>query len=232
MNKNKATANKEATNGKESVKLPQLGNKTKKEEPKKTKNQKIEKSVPIVTQATNLKETETKSAALTISIKTISIKQIVDEIIKDESGIIKASGKPAFIIDPAGLSRTFLRYSANYFNCSDPELMNHEKTRAYIIGAIRYGKVLAFDLEDREETLLKLFIESCESIQKDLFKNLMSRQILNDEMYLSLVKKNVDGADYDRLQFNRVEDCKFVFIGSSESLSNEFLSSFTVYKIE
>lgn len=231
MNKNKATTTTK-TNSKETVKLPHLSNKSKKEEPKKSLNNNVEKHIISESQQAKSKEIETKDSIQAVPIKTISIKKIVDEVIDDTSGIIKASGKPAFIIDPAGLSRTFLRYSANYFNCGDPELMNHEKTRVYIVGAIRYGKVLAIDFEDREEKLLKGFIDSCESIQADLFKNILNRQILKDEMYLSLVKKNVDGADYDRNQFNRVEDCKFVFIGSSENLSNQFLSLFTVFKIE
>ncbi|KAM5280698.1 IQ motif and ankyrin repeat domain-containing protein 1 [Ctenodactylus gundi] len=103
------------------------------------------------------------------------------------------------IVDPSGQAATFLRYQdTNYVDAMNPEHLRPETIRLALLGALRYGKPLVFDLH--EVDLLPVVQQQLEVVQPGLAQALLSRRLLEQERYLSLLRPT-DGPEYDPAQF-------------------------------
>ncbi|XP_050795316.1 IQ motif and ankyrin repeat domain-containing protein 1 isoform X2 [Gopherus flavomarginatus] len=128
-----------------------------------------------------------------------SIPELDDVLLKDMGGKIHSDGRWPLIIDPSGQAATFLRYrDTNYLNTLNPNDMNMETIRLALLGALRYGKPVVFDM--MEVNMFDAVKRQLEGIQSGLAEAILSKQILQNERHLSLVRAT-DGPEYSPTEF-------------------------------
>lgn len=77
--------------------------------------------------------------------------------------------------------------------------VEREKLRKSILGAVRFGKPVVFDLLDAESGRMLENLEwALEQVKPGLFNDLISKRLLQEERYLDLIEEG-DGEDYDPL---------------------------------
>ncbi|XP_063087272.1 IQ motif and ankyrin repeat domain-containing protein 1 isoform X2 [Cavia porcellus] len=127
-------------------------------------------------------------------------------------GDLVAASRWPLVIDPSGQAATFLRYQdTNYVDTMNPEHLRPETIRLALLGALRYGKPLVFDF--REVDLFPVVQRQLDAVQPGLAQALLSRGLLEQERYLSLLRPT-DGAEYDPAQFQeaRLEHFRLFFV--------------------
>ncbi|NP_001368803.1 IQ motif and ankyrin repeat domain-containing protein 1 isoform 1 [Homo sapiens] len=125
------------------------------------------------------------------------VTELHDVLMKDVGNRIRADGRWPLVIDPLGQAATFLRYQdTNYVDTVNPEPLRPETMWLALLGALRYGKPLVFDL--REEDLFPVVQRQLEAVQ---------------ERYLSLLRPT-DGPEYSPTQFQeqRLEHFRLFFV--------------------
>uniref|UniRef100_A0A8C4XXL8 IQ motif and ankyrin repeat containing 1 n=1 Tax=Gopherus evgoodei TaxID=1825980 RepID=A0A8C4XXL8_9SAUR len=128
-----------------------------------------------------------------------SIPELDDVLLKDVGSKIHSDGRWPLIIDPSGQAATFLRYrDTNYLNTLNPNDMNMETIRLALLGALRYGKPVVFDM--MEVNMFDAVKRQLEGIESGLAEAILSKQILQNERYLSLVRAT-DGPEYSPTEF-------------------------------
>ncbi|XP_065438428.1 IQ motif and ankyrin repeat domain-containing protein 1 isoform X1 [Chrysemys picta bellii] len=128
-----------------------------------------------------------------------SVQELDDVLLKDVGGKIHSDGRWPLIIDPSGQAATFLRYrDTNYLNTLNPNDMNIETIRLALLGALRYGKPVVFDM--MEVNMFDAVKRQLEGIESGLAEAILSKQILQNERYLSLVRAT-DGPEYSPTEF-------------------------------
>ncbi|XP_040481834.1 IQ motif and ankyrin repeat domain-containing protein 1-like isoform X2 [Ursus maritimus] len=131
---------------------------------------------------------------------------------KDVGDRIHADGRWPLVIDPSGLAATFLRYQdSNYVDAANPAHLRPERIRLALLGALRYGKPLVFDL--READLFPVVWQQLEAVRPGLAQELLSQELLEQERYLSLLRP-ADGPEYNpsRFQAARLRHFRVVFV--------------------
>ncbi|XP_002734394.1 IQ motif and ankyrin repeat domain-containing protein 1-like [Saccoglossus kowalevskii] len=174
---------------------------------------------------TAVKDTAPKTAEPVKVGVTIELKQLAD-ILKDKDGTIKNTGRWPLVIDPSGRAGTFLRYQyTNYLQALSPGDMQPETLRKALIGSIRYGKEFTIDMI--ESDMYGNIKTQMDEIQKGLLDSLVSKDLLKDEKYLSIVKES-DGEEYGQYQFNDMLIDGFVFtlVTQMPSPGEELLNKF------
>jgi len=140
----------------------------------------------------------------------VPFKSVADVLLNDEDGNIRNSGKWPLLIDANGAALTFLRYrNVNYLNALNQNDMQEEKIRMALLGSIRHGKPLVIDMMDAD--LFNVVTENINKIQPNLMQDLMSRKLLQDENYMSLVKSS-DDKMYQSNDFMHQFSANFMFI--------------------
>uniref|UniRef100_A0A8D2FJ88 IQ motif and ankyrin repeat containing 1 n=1 Tax=Theropithecus gelada TaxID=9565 RepID=A0A8D2FJ88_THEGE len=140
------------------------------------------------------------------------VTELHDVLMKDVGNRIRADGRWPLVIDPSGQAATFLRYQdTNYVDTVNPEHLKPERLRLALLGALRYGKPLVFDL--REVDLFPAVQRQLEAVQPGLAQALLSRGLLEQEKYLSLLRPT-DGPEYSPTQFQeqRLEHFRLFFV--------------------
>ncbi|XP_031525682.1 putative IQ motif and ankyrin repeat domain-containing protein LOC642574 homolog isoform X2 [Papio anubis] len=140
------------------------------------------------------------------------VTELHDVLMKDVGNRIRADGRWPLVIDPSGQAATFLRYQdTNYVDTVNPEHLKPERLRLALLGALRYGKPLVFDL--REVDLFPAVQRQLEAVQPGLAQALLSRGLLEQERYLSLLRPT-DGPEYSPTQFQeqRLEHFRLFFV--------------------
>ncbi|XP_074841641.1 IQ motif and ankyrin repeat domain-containing protein 1 [Carettochelys insculpta] len=128
-----------------------------------------------------------------------SVQELDDVLLKDVGCKIRSDGRWPLIIDPSGQAATFLRYrDTNYLNTLNPNDMNTEIIRLALLGAIRYGKPVVFDM--MEVNMFDAVKRQLERIESGLAEAILNKQILQNERYLSLVRAT-DGPEYAQTEF-------------------------------
>nr|KAF6395802.1 IQ motif and ankyrin repeat containing 1 [Molossus molossus] len=127
------------------------------------------------------------------------VTELHDVLMKDVGDRIQADGRWPLVIDPSGQAATFLRYQdTNYVDAVNPDHLRPERIRLALLGALRYGKPLVFDL--REVDLFPVVQQQLEAVQRGLAQELLSRRLLEQDRYLSLLWPT-DGPEYGPTQF-------------------------------
>ncbi|XP_024903377.1 putative IQ motif and ankyrin repeat domain-containing protein LOC642574 homolog [Pteropus alecto] len=127
------------------------------------------------------------------------VTELHDVLMKDVGDRIRADGRWPLVIDPSGQAATFLRYQdTNYVDTVNPDHLRPERIRLALLGALRYGKPLVFDL--REVDLFPAVQRQLEAVQPGLAEELLSRRLLDGDRYQSLLRPN-DGPEYGPTQF-------------------------------
>nr|XP_012615590.1 putative IQ motif and ankyrin repeat domain-containing protein LOC642574 homolog isoform X4 [Microcebus murinus] len=140
------------------------------------------------------------------------VTELHDVLMKDVGDRIRADGRWPLVIDPSGQAATFLRYQdTNYVDTVNPEHLRPERVRLALLGALRYGKPLVFDLH--EVDLFPAVQQQLEAVQPGLAQELLSRALLQEERYLSLLRP-ADGPEYGPTQFQeaRLEHFRLFFV--------------------
>ncbi|XP_032111452.1 putative IQ motif and ankyrin repeat domain-containing protein LOC642574 homolog isoform X2 [Sapajus apella] len=144
------------------------------------------------------------------------VTELHDVLMKDVGNRIQADGRWPLVIDPSGQAATFLRYQdTNYVDTVNPEHLRPERMRLALLGALRYGKPLVFDLH--EVDLFPAVQQQLEAVQPGLAQALLSRGLLEQERYLSLLRPT-DGPEYSPTQFQetRLEHFRLFFVTKAQ----------------
>ncbi|XP_054446672.1 IQ motif and ankyrin repeat domain-containing protein 1 [Pteronotus mesoamericanus] len=140
------------------------------------------------------------------------VAELHDVLMKDVGDRIRADGRWPLVIDPSGQAATFLRYQdTNYVDTVNPDQLQPERVRLALLGALRYGKPLVFDL--REVDLFPAVQRQLDVVQPGLAQELLSRRLLQQDRYLSLLRPT-DGPEYDPTQFQeaRLQQFRLFFV--------------------
>ncbi|XP_058436763.1 LOW QUALITY PROTEIN: IQ motif and ankyrin repeat domain-containing protein 1 [Marmota monax] len=132
-----------------------------------------------------------------------------DVLMKDVGDRICADGRWPLDIDPSGQAATFLRYQGtNYGDAVNPEHLRPERIRLALLGALRHGKPLVFDL--REVDLFPAVPQQLEAVQPGLAPARLSRELLaqDQDPYLSLLRPT-DGPESGPTQFQEARLAHF-----------------------
>ncbi|XP_036904804.1 IQ motif and ankyrin repeat domain-containing protein 1 isoform X4 [Sturnira hondurensis] len=116
------------------------------------------------------------------------------------------------VIDPSGQAATFLRYQdTNYLDTVNPDHLQPERVRLALLGALRYGKPLVFDL--REVDLFPVVQQQLEAVQPGLAQDLLSHRLLQQDRHLSLLRP-ADAPEYGPTQFQeaRLQQFRLFFV--------------------
>ncbi|KAJ8305744.1 hypothetical protein KUTeg_016289, partial [Tegillarca granosa] len=123
------------------------------------------------------------------------------------------------IIDQKGVAGTFLQYQ-DVNMVQGIKAMSPDSIRIAILGAMRYGKPLVFDMLDMDlyETLKGKF----DSVQDGLLDLILDRSITKEE-YCGLLIKEEDGPEYDKNNFSpeRMEDFMFIVVTTNPEQHKE-----------
>ncbi|XP_063499771.1 IQ motif and ankyrin repeat domain-containing protein 1 [Symphalangus syndactylus] len=93
------------------------------------------------------------------------VTELHDVLMKEVGSHIRADCRWPLVIDPSGQVATFLRYQdTNYVDMANPEHLRPERMRLALLGALRYGKPLVFDL--REVDLFPVVQRQLEAAQE------------------------------------------------------------------
>ncbi|XP_074059274.1 IQ motif and ankyrin repeat domain-containing protein 1 isoform X2 [Macrotis lagotis] len=108
------------------------------------------------------------------------VAELHDVLLKDVGDRLKTDGRWPLVIDPSGQASTFLRYQdTNYVDTLNPARMQPDSVRLALLGAIRFGKPLVFDM--REIDMFDMVKRQLESIQPGLSQELLSKELLNKD---------------------------------------------------
>ncbi|XP_072855630.2 IQ motif and ankyrin repeat domain-containing protein 1 isoform X2 [Pogona vitticeps] len=136
-----------------------------------------------------------------------SVQELDDVLLKDVGGRIQADGRWPVIIDSSGQAAIFLHYrDTNYLSTVNPSDMDVETIRLALLGALRYGKPLVFDM--MEINMFDTVKKQLERIETGLVEAVLSKKILEHERYLSLVRPT-DGPEYAETEFQAARTEKF-----------------------
>jgi len=138
----------------------------------------------------------------------IKLGELANELMGD-SASYKKSGRWPLVLDPSGNSVSFLRYqNANMIKAMNPADMSLDTIRMALLGGFRYGKPVILDLEGAD--LFDICVTKFDELQKGLMDSILSKEILTNEKYLSLVRDS-DGPEYQANNF-LAEAENFLFI--------------------
>ncbi|XP_032896374.1 IQ motif and ankyrin repeat domain-containing protein 1 [Amblyraja radiata] len=154
------------------------------------------------------------------------IRELDDVLLKDVGDKIKQDGRWPLIIDPSGQASIFLRYiDTNFYDALNPSHMKPQVLRLGLLGAIRYGKMLVIDM--MEVNMFPVVTNVFEQIQAGLMDKLMSKELLQNDGFLSLLQPS-DGPEYSRNEFSpsRVAKFRLVLISKLRSLPRDLLAAF------
>ncbi|XP_036904801.1 IQ motif and ankyrin repeat domain-containing protein 1 isoform X2 [Sturnira hondurensis] len=143
---------------------------------------------------------------------TCQVTELHDVLMKDVGGRIHADGRWPLVIDPSGQAATFLRYQdTNYLDTVNPDHLQPERVRLALLGALRYGKPLVFDL--REVDLFPVVQQQLEAVQPGLAQDLLSHRLLQQDRHLSLLRP-ADAPEYGPTQFQeaRLQQFRLFFV--------------------
>ncbi len=115
------------------------------------------------------------------------------------------------ILDESEKVAIFLTYRASneldFLSRKDFEL---ENLRIRLLGALRFGKILFLNMHDITDTQ---FLESSfNAVQPNLWSDVLSKKIVEPEVYERLIRPEVDGDEYRPFMFRSKDLFDFTFM--------------------
>ena len=106
------------------------------------------------------------------------------------------------LVDVTKQAAVFLRYNdVNYLNVCNSRNMDSESIRLALLGAVRFGKPMVVDMMDIQYDISQLAeMLSIVPGKETLLEDIMSRKVLEEEYYLSLVDPEKDNPKVGELQ--------------------------------
>ncbi|XP_071808053.1 IQ motif and ankyrin repeat domain-containing protein 1-like [Asterias amurensis] len=153
---------------------------------------------------------------------TIALAALTQEVLAKTAAYRETNRWP-FVYDVSGNSATFLQYrDCNMIQAMNPDSLSPETIRMALLGGLRYGKPVVVNLGDCD--LFDACVKKFDLVQKGLMGDILSKEILKEEKYISLVKES-DGSEYDAIRFlSEIENFTFILlskIGPPESLKKQ-----------
>jgi len=161
----------------------------------------------------------------------IQFRALDDALMKDRTGRIKKSRKCPLLMDVTDRSATFLKYrDTNYINALDPVQMQPATVRIALLGALRYGKPIVFDMMELDRH--GAVEATLEAIRPNLFQDLLDLSLLRDDSKIENLIKEEDGEQYRISKFTQDAFDKFkcIFVTKNRFPAPSFLS--LVYPIK
>jgi hypothetical protein len=159
----------------------------------------------------------------------MDIKELDSVLLRDVGGKLAADGRWPLIVDVTGQTSVFLRYiDSNYVSSL---LMEPEKVRRSLLGAIRYGKPLVVDLMD--VNLWHQLSSMFDAILSGLFDHILSKRIMQEETFKLLIKDS-DGDSYDisNFQSERIQKgFKVIFVTSAINPNPEVFDKLCAFRV-
>lgn len=117
----------------------------------------------------------------------------------------------------------------NYVNVASPKDTGRASLRMALLGAVRFGKPIVFDLLDVD--LWDVLTEKLDAIQAGLMDSLMNKAVLHKDCYERLIRPE-DGEQYQPVCFteDRLEKFRCFFITTSRFPDPEMVEQ--CYSIE
>jgi len=140
-----------------------------------------------------------------------TLNEIPDVLFRDVGNKIKESGKWPMIIDSSGKACLFLRYQdTNYVNILDTRACSEQKLKESLLGSIRYGKPLIIDLQNMD--LWNAMESSFNRIKENLWEELFSKTLMENQNYMKLIDIKVDKPEYHPNKFAHMYSEKFKLV--------------------
>jgi len=157
----------------------------------------------------------------------ITMKVLNDVLFKDLGGNRAKDGRWPLVIDPSKRATMFVRYrDTNYLNACSTKDMSIQIIRKAVLGSLRYGKALCVDMMDVD--MMEAIVQAFDQVQKGLFQDILSGDLLKNEAYMSLVDVKEDGAEYHHSNFqdDRVKEFVFVLITYNRRPDDDLMERF------
>ena len=144
-------------------------------------------------------------------------------------------GRMPLLVDVTKQAAVFLRYNdVNYLNVCNSRNMDSESIRLALLGAVRFGKPMVVDMMDIQYDISQL-AEMLGIIpwKEALLDDIMSRRVLEEAYYLSLVdpaKDNKELFNPARFSPKLLQNFRFVVLSYTRELPKEWFNRF--YTIE
>jgi len=125
--------------------------------------------------------------------RNIKLKDMAKVLFEDES----LNGKPILLVEAAGtsLASTFLRYrDVNFLSVLNSNEMEKERIRKAILGALRFGKPVVFDMEDAN--LFDQINTFIDNVQPGLYHSLLDGSVTKEENIQKLIHET-DEPEYE-----------------------------------
>lgn len=150
-------------------------------------------------------------------------------VLKDEDGKIKGSGKWPLLVDESGRTAVFFKYQGgNFLDVTSPSDVQPEPIRRQLLGSLRYAKYFIVDFGDVDffDTCMERFDE----VQKGLLNDVLDKSIFEKFPYLI---RDSDGPDYKENNFlpHVTAEFKFIVLSKIEP-HHKIMDTFCVIKIK
>ncbi|XP_060085816.1 IQ motif and ankyrin repeat domain-containing protein 1-like [Ylistrum balloti] len=157
-------------------------------------------------------------------------KKIIPLLTNSADEIRKKYERWPYIVDSTGVVQRLLRYSdVNVLEVMTSDDMDPERIRKALLGSLRYGKPLVFDMGDMDMTSsIEQFLDR---IQPDLTKLILTKKVLEEECIEKLIK-TTDEEDYQNCIFYKQDGFSFSVITVKEEVSDETKSKMFVVRVE
>jgi hypothetical protein len=125
--------------------------------------------------------------------------------------VTEESDRPILVADLSGKVVTYFEYRDCNMHCyARPADIEPDRLRKGLLGALRYGKpfvldMMSMDLE--EEAIRELF----DAVQPKLLDKILSKKIMREEHYLSLVAEG-DDEQYNKVFWNEATTKHYTFV--------------------
>ena len=138
----------------------------------------------------------------------VALKLFASAVLRDGENLWKSSGKWPLIIDESEKVQVFMQFqNALLLDVGLQEEMASGVIRLRVLNAIRYGHPLVLNLHGLPD--VEFVKQRFEEAQPNLWSDLFSKKILQEETYMKLVRPG-DGEEYEPYKFGLVKD--FVFM--------------------
>jgi hypothetical protein len=136
------------------------------------------------------------------------------------------------VIDKTTQAATFLKYTdTNYVNTLSSLDTSPGRLRKSLIGALRYGKPLVFDVMDVD--MWDRLAEVCNAVLPGLWEMCLNKEILREEVFSRLLREE-DGEEYQTVMFteDRLAEFKVIVVSSGRFHPDAMLEAMYTIRVK
>jgi hypothetical protein len=179
----------------------------------------------------NVKDTEKEGEDHLAGLE-IAITDLNDVVMLDVGDVIAKDGRWPLVIDKTTQAATFLKYTdTNYVNTLSSLDTSPGRLRKSLIGALRYGKPLVFDVMDVD--MWDRLAEVCNAVLPGLWEMCLNKEILREEVFSRLLREE-DGEEYQTVMFteDRLAEFKVIVVSSGRFHPDAMLEAMYTIRVK